>query len=610
MSQGSYQTQSRVQPGTRLNGIYEIDALIAAGGMGEVYKGHTIHTGDPVAIKLLRPEFAENDAALGLFRREASALNNIHHEAIVRYYVCSVDPDLQRPYLAMELVEGQSLSQVLQQGPLTFEAVQKLTQRLATGLQAAHERGIIHRDVAPDNVIISGGDVSRAKIIDFGIARSMQVGDGTIIGGGFAGKYNYVSPEQLGLFGGDVTPKSDIYSLGLVLVQALLGQPIDMSGSQVAVIEKRRKVPDLGAIDMRIRPLFEKMLQPDPLDRPASMIEVATWPIGAPAARRSAVSSAPARERPRVDDGQQGSGRGRWLAIAGSALVLLLAAGGGAYYYFDGLPGTTPGGLPAAPQLQTDGPSALNVPSAPALTPQAPSLTPSTPSIPSLPSPNALPSVVPPVLRPPAGLSRIDAITQFINSYDGGDCFYVTPVSVGETAARIEGLGSSVGPFQAMDDAFKRNNGFEPDIGVRQVTQQQCPAITFLTRTKGRGVAPPQLEVSGTSLQSGQTLSGTIDGYGTRHVELLLASDDGSVYNVTSLVKPSGDSKAFNLKMQLSGSKGAQPQILMAVTSPQPLAALQLKQPGDAAQVFPAALAEAASAGQTLGVAVRYFKLE
>ena len=106
--------------------------------------------------------------------------------------------------------------------------------------------------------MIPGGDVARAKIIDFGIARSTQLGDGTMIGSGFAGKYNYVSPEQLGLFGGDVTAKSDIYSLGLVLVEAMTGQPIDMGGSQAAILEKRRKVPDLGAIDLRLRPLHQR----------------------------------------------------------------------------------------------------------------------------------------------------------------------------------------------------------------------------------------------------------------------------------------------------------------------------------------------------------------
>src|SRR5580704_9563032 len=144
----------RVSKGTRLNGIYEIDSPIGVGGMGEIYKGHVIETGDPVAVKLMLPELAANDAALTLFRKEASALHHVHHDAIVRYYVFTIEPVLRRPYLAMEFVDGRNLSNILQDnGPLPFEAVCKLMQRLASGLQAAHEHGIIHRDVSPDNII-------------------------------------------------------------------------------------------------------------------------------------------------------------------------------------------------------------------------------------------------------------------------------------------------------------------------------------------------------------------------------------------------------------------------------------------------------------------------
>ena len=146
-----------VAPGTRLNGIYEIDQMIGAGGMGEVYKCHEIQTGAAVAIKMLLPEMAENEAALALFRREAAALHHLLHDAIVRYFLFTVEPVLQRPYLAMEFVDGRSLSDILADGPLTFEALVKLMRRIASGLQAAHERGIIHRDVSPDNIIVPSG---------------------------------------------------------------------------------------------------------------------------------------------------------------------------------------------------------------------------------------------------------------------------------------------------------------------------------------------------------------------------------------------------------------------------------------------------------------------
>jgi serine/threonine-protein kinase len=175
----------------------------------------------------------------------------------------------------MEFVDGLPLSEVLEKGPLSYEAVRSLQRRLAAGLQAAHELGVVHRDISPDNIILPGGDVTRAKIIDFGIARSATLGGATIIGGGFAGKYNYVSPEQLGLSGGDVTGKSDIYSMGLVLAEALTGRPIDMGGSQ-STSSRSGAAPRPAAIvthapDRACCSLAE--------DRPGS---IPRWPRGGP----------------------------------------------------------------------------------------------------------------------------------------------------------------------------------------------------------------------------------------------------------------------------------------------------------------------------------------
>ena len=261
--------------GTQLSGIYELDERIASGGMGEVYRGHNIQTGDHVAIKIVLPEFARDQTILSLFRKEASILNHLSHDAVVRYHVFTIDPGIGRPYLAMEFVDGQSLFDVMRRGPMPGQDVRQLCHRLASGLAAVHQAGAVHRDLSPDNIILPGGRVERAKIIDFGIARSATVGGETLIGGKFAGKYNYVSPEQLGLYGGEVSEQSDIYSLGLVLAAALRGKPFDMSGSQYEVIEKRRTVPDLSDIDPDFQELLDAMLQPDPRDRPASMAEIA-----------------------------------------------------------------------------------------------------------------------------------------------------------------------------------------------------------------------------------------------------------------------------------------------------------------------------------------------
>lgn len=379
--------------GTRLNGIYEIERLIATGGMGEVYKGRAIQTGDAVAIKMIRPELAQNEDVLALFRREAAALHNLYNEAIVRYYVFTIDPVTQAPYLAMEFVDGQPLSDRVGEGAMGFAEVDILRRRIATGLHAAHLVGITHRDVSPDNIILPGGDVARAKIIDFGIAKSSALAEGTVIGSGFAGKYNYVSPEQLGLQGGEVTPKSDIYSLGLVLAGALAGKPLDMGGSQMQVLEKRRRVPDLSAVDSRIRPLLARMLAPDPRDRPADMAEVAAWlPKGA---KPAGLASAP---RPM-----------RWGMMAGICAVLLLA-GGGFYAWTLMQPAGLAGG---GSRPGASDPPVLTGTDTASSTPQAGSATPATQSASSTnQAPVSPPALTEPEPKPAASPAQQPAIQQ------------------------------------------------------------------------------------------------------------------------------------------------------------------------------------------------------
>ncbi|WEX10857.1 serine/threonine-protein kinase [Chelativorans sp. AA-79] len=379
---------AHVDVGTQLSGIYELDERIAMGGMGEVFRGHNIQTGDPVAIKIVLPEFARDETILSLFKKEASILNHLSHEAIVRYHVFTIDPGMGRPYLAMEFVDGESLIDVMKRGPMPSQDVRRLCLRVASGLAAAHEAGIIHRDLSPDNVILPGGRVERAKIIDFGIARSAIVGGKTLLEGKFAGKYNYVSPEQLGLFGGEVTERSDIYSLGLVLAAVSLGAPLDMSGSQLEVIEKRRVVPDISSMDPTLRPLVEAMLQPDPANRPPGMAEIAAWLSQQDAAATipprqndsaPTVSTAPGTggtsaeavvaESPfgpvappqtpftaSAAPGSQAGGRppGPKRFILPSAAVILLAAAGGGAYYLD-LFGRSPS-MPDAPAQQAETP--------------------------------------------------------------------------------------------------------------------------------------------------------------------------------------------------------------------------------------------------------------
>lgn len=323
---------SRVRPGTRLNGIYQIDALIGFGGMSEIYRGHNIQTSDEVAIKVILPEFANDEQMVSLFRREALILNRLSHESIVRYHVFSHDPTVDLLYLAMEFVNGPTLRERIKQRPLSQIEACRLVARVASGMRTAHGEGIVHRDLSTDNIILVGGDVGRPKVIDFGIARAGDGSDGTLIQSGFAGKYNYVSPEQIGLFGGHVGATSDIYSLGLVFAAALLGKPLDMAGSHAEVVMKRQSVPDLSLVNPGVKPLIERMLQPNPAHRPQSMDDVVMALDMAIGQRRDAthpgIAVHPIRPRP-VNLPKSPEPQKRRRAGIVALLILLAAAGAG-----------------------------------------------------------------------------------------------------------------------------------------------------------------------------------------------------------------------------------------------------------------------------------------
>ncbi|MBT0957254.1 protein kinase [Alphaproteobacteria bacterium KMM 3653] len=260
--------------GTQIMGTFEIKEHIATGGMGEVYRGINIHTGESVAIKIVLAALAHDEKIISLFQKEATVLGRLHHDAIVRYQLFTIDPGIQRACLVMEFVEGRAMADYIEDGAMPIEDVRTMISRVASGLTKAHDLGVVHRDLSPDNVIIQDGQVSRTKIIDFGIAKSANFGGGTLLGGQFAGKYNYVSPEQLGRFKGVITGQSDIYSLALVAAAACKGEPLDMGDNPAEAVERRLEVPDLSGVYDEIRPLLEMMLQPNPADRPTDMAQV------------------------------------------------------------------------------------------------------------------------------------------------------------------------------------------------------------------------------------------------------------------------------------------------------------------------------------------------
>lgn len=259
-------------PGTVLGHTYRVETLLARGGMGEVYRARHIELETVHAVKVILPSLANDPKVSRLLVEEARKLGRVRNDAIVNYEgLFRGEGDLR--YLVMEYIEGESLTKLLTRRRLEPEEVLRLRNRLAQGLAAAHDRGIIHRDLSPDNIILPEGDVDRAKLIDFGIAKSANPGDATVIGSVFAGRFSFASPEQVGLFGGQVDARSDIYSLGLVLAAAAIGfgKTLDMGSSPAMVIAARQRVPDLAAVPAILRPVLEPMLQPRPEDRPASM---------------------------------------------------------------------------------------------------------------------------------------------------------------------------------------------------------------------------------------------------------------------------------------------------------------------------------------------------
>lgn len=262
---------SQLPVGTVLNGIYRITRFIAKGGMGEVYEAVNIHQPDDrVAIKVMLQHLAEDELIAAMFAKEGATLTRLHHEAIVPYRLAARDPE-GRPFIVTEFIPGPSLEQRLGDLRLSDSEFLALAQKLAAGLGTAHTLGAVHRDIAPDNILLVGGNPARPKIIDFGIAKDVREQSGTIVGDGFAGKPGYVAPEQLGEFGRNIGPWTDIYSLALTLRAVAAGKRSDMGGSMADAVRKRMDVPDLSDIPAPFRPAFAAALQPDPAQRPQSM---------------------------------------------------------------------------------------------------------------------------------------------------------------------------------------------------------------------------------------------------------------------------------------------------------------------------------------------------
>jgi serine/threonine-protein kinase len=237
--------------GTLLGGRYRLDAQIGRGGMSTVYRAFDVVLERPVAIKLMHREIAADSDQLERFRREARSVAQLNHPHIVTVIDAGEDSSSEdgqpgSPYIVLEYVDGETLKDLIRrEGPLEISQAVAYAIEIARALGAAHERQIVHRDVKPQNVLISaeGG----AKITDFGIARTLTE-EGLTMDGRVLGTTDYVSPEQA--LGHPVTGQSDLYSLGIVLYEMLTGQVPFRGDSPVAVAMKhvREDVPDVQTL--------------------------------------------------------------------------------------------------------------------------------------------------------------------------------------------------------------------------------------------------------------------------------------------------------------------------------------------------------------------------
>ncbi len=223
-----------------LSGRYETGEKLGTGGMSNVYKATDRILERTVAVKILAEHLSDDERFVARFRREALAVAKLIHPNIVQVYDTGVDED--RHYIVMEYVEGRSGAQILQrQGPVEPEVAAEIGIQSCAGLDYAHRRGIIHRDVKPGNLMVVGGPVGggemAVKLTDFGIARAIEQTRITQVGS-VVGTAAYLAPEQVR--GEEATPATDVYALGVVLYQFLTGR-LPYEGSSLAELAVRQQ---------------------------------------------------------------------------------------------------------------------------------------------------------------------------------------------------------------------------------------------------------------------------------------------------------------------------------------------------------------------------------
>ncbi|MFO0758435.1 MAG: protein kinase [Byssovorax sp.] len=221
-----------MNPGTIIAERFEILRLAGRGGMGAVYRAHDREQRGPVAVKILG---GMSEAEQARFRREAQILADLRHPSIVRYVTHGATGE-GFPYLALEWLDGEDLDDRLARGPLSVHQALRLARLVADALGAAHQKGVVHRDIKPTNLFLPGGEIDSVKVLDFGVAR-VGVEPSMTRTGLVVGTPGYVAPEQARGERG-VDARADVFALGCVLFACLTGRPPYVAGDVVSLLSK------------------------------------------------------------------------------------------------------------------------------------------------------------------------------------------------------------------------------------------------------------------------------------------------------------------------------------------------------------------------------------
>jgi len=336
-----------VKTGDTIADRYRLEGILGSGGMSHVYRAHDNVLERDVALKVLHDRFSDDPSYVERFRREARAIARLSHPNIVTVIDRGQVEDCE--FIVFELVRGANLKQLLDQRKyLPVREALAIVHQAARGLAFAHEHGIVHRDVKPQNVLVD--DEGAAKVTDFGIARSIGRDSGLTQTGAILGTADYLSPEQA--TGQPVSEASDQYSLGVLLYELLAGEVPYRGESVVAVASRHVNDPVPSVLDrrpdvpLRVNELVARAMAKGPEDRFPSMeafiaaleaamaeAEELRGPDGDGATEiLPAVASAPARQRAREREPTPRRRRGRGVPWPLLAMLLVALAGGAAIW--------------------------------------------------------------------------------------------------------------------------------------------------------------------------------------------------------------------------------------------------------------------------------------